>query len=292
MNSIQVLSSNSVQVALCREVMSRGGEVNPREMKTRELLGVSFELQNPRNRLTTLRGRNWSGALAVAEFLWHLRGDTSVDALSFYTPKWKDFADSDGMVRGSCYGARIFSAKDRCRSQWDSVKALLRNDISSRRAILSLMREVDVSEETNDLSCTSTLQFIVRENKLHAFVSMRSNDVIWGVPYDLFLFTSLQELMALELGLEVGRYFHSAASMHIYEKHYELAEVIGRSDQSAIDSGSMPCMTSMSDVRMLADDEISLRRHGVRRHKKDYRGFEASCLTLLNGHRKIKAIAA
>jgi thymidylate synthase len=63
------------------------------------------------------------------------------------------------------------------------------------------------------------MQFILRRGLLDAIVVMRSNDVIWGLPYDMFLFTFLQEMMAVELGVDVGRYHHFAASLHLYEKH-------------------------------------------------------------------------
>src|SRR5690606_7299134 len=203
MTHISAKSANDLQIHLCRALLLRGDEVSPRGMATRELLGVTFQIEDPRDRLTTLGARKWSPSLAVAELSWHLRGDENVDALAFYTPRWREFADSYGVVRGSCYGARIFTPGNNGRSQWDNVRNLLKRDKETRRAVLNFRGEEDVSSLTNDLSCTNTIQFIARDGKLHAFTSMRSNDAIWGVPYDVFLFTCLQELMALEVGLEV-----------------------------------------------------------------------------------------
>ena len=289
MTHIVANSSNDLQRELSLRLLELGAESEPRGMQTRELLGVSFELSNPRNRLTTLPERKWSAALAVAELAWHLRGDTDVEALAFYTPRWRDFADSSGKVRGSCYGQRIFGKGLFRKSQWTNVKKLLQTDINSRRAVLNFRTDEDVSKPTNDLSCTNTLQFIVRENKLHAFTSMRSNDAIWGVPYDLFLFTTLQELMAVELGLDLGRYHHYAASMHVYERHYALAKRIASHEGEAA-LGSMPPISSASEVMEMAKEEESIRLHG-QRGELPLCEFAELCLSLLESHQKLSAAA-
>jgi len=64
---------------------------------------------------------------------------------------------------------------------------------------------------------------MIRDESLDAVVSMRSNDAVLGLPYDVFLFTFLQEMMAVELDLKLGAYHHFASSLHLYEKHRALA---------------------------------------------------------------------
>jgi thymidylate synthase len=289
MSLITASSVNDLQRALCQKLLESGADESPRGLTTRELLGISFEIDNPRNRLTTLACRKWSPALAVAELAWHLRGDMNVEALAFYTPRWREFADVDGQVRGSCYGARIFAPMSNGRSQWDNVRDLLRQDRSSRRAVLNFGLEEDVSEFTNDLSCTNTIQFIVRKNKLHAFVNMRSNDVVWGVPYDVFLFTCLQELMAVELDVDLGGYHHYASSMHVYERHYELAARIAQLGGS-LDVGAMPRMVSADGVRAIAAEESLMRLAGVR-SRLQLGEFEEHCLALLGRHERLSVAA-
>jgi thymidylate synthase len=77
--------------------------------------------------------------------------------------------------------------------------------------------------DCRDAACATSIQFLVREGRLDAVVCMRSNDAIWGLPYDVFLFTFLQELLALTLGFDLGSYHHFASSLHIYQKHLALA---------------------------------------------------------------------
>ena len=55
-------------------------------------------------------------------------------------------------------------------------------------------------------------------------VTMRSNDLIYGFCNDQYCFSKLQELVANELNMEVGDYYHFAHNLHIYEKHYYLKE--------------------------------------------------------------------
>jgi thymidylate synthase len=241
-------SSNAVQVALCSAVLREGSITSPRASSTRELLDVSFKITQPRRRLTTIPERNWNARLAFGELAWHLRGDTSVFPLAHYAKRWKEFASCDSEIRGSCYGAKIFRPDGRGTSQWARIRQLLRSDPSTRRAVLSF-EDVHLDRESApDVSCVSTIQFLVRNDKLHSFVTMRSNDVIWGVPYDVFLFSMFQELMALELTVDLGVYFHRAASMHIYSRHFALAERMALSQGAEDGTDHTPPIHLPSDL--------------------------------------------
>jgi thymidylate synthase len=277
-------SSNEVQRELCRLIIDQGEIVKPRGMETCEMLGLSFSIKNPRRRLTTLPGRAWSSALAVGELAWHLRGDTNVEPLAFYAPKWREFADNSGQVRGSCYGAKIFESDSRGESQWSRVKSLLSEDPYSRRAVLGFQGGGDLSSDVKDVSCTISLQFIVRDGLLHAFAAMRSNDAIWGVPYDLFLFTSFQEIMAAELGVGVGDYHHSAASMHIYSRHYELAKVISKiTDEMLTYDDEMVPMSKSVRESLPALEEALRNGHDISCTDE----FSEMCKNLLLDNKKV-----
>jgi thymidylate synthase len=56
--------------------------------------------------------------------------------------------------------------------------------------------------------------------------NMRSTDLIFGLANDVPAFTFMQEMMAFELGLELGAYIHVSNSLHIYERHFEMCEKI------------------------------------------------------------------
>ena len=53
---------------------------------------------------------------------------------------------------------------------------------------------------------------------------MRSNDAYFGLPHDLFCFSMLQEMVAVKLGIGLGKYTHICSSLHIYEEKVERIE--------------------------------------------------------------------
>ena len=47
-------------------------------------------------------------------------------------------------------------------------------------------------------------------------VVMRSNDLWYGFCNDQYCFSRLQSLVAREVGVEMGEYYHFAHNLHIY----------------------------------------------------------------------------
>jgi thymidylate synthase len=168
--------------------------------------------------------------LAIGELCWHLSGSDDLSAIAYYAPRWREFSDDGSRVVGSCYGKHVFGKNGSEVSQWDRVIQLLAIDPTSRRALLTF-HEAPITAHAKDIACATAMQFFVRNNALDAIVYMRSNDVIRGLPYDILLFTMLQELMAATLGVEVGKYYHICGSLHLYERHYRLAEKIVTSSE-------------------------------------------------------------
>jgi thymidylate synthase len=101
------------------------------------------------------------------------------------------------------------------------------------------------------------MQLFVRDGRIDATVYMRSNDIFLGLPYDLFVFTMLQELFAAELGLDVGRYHHMVGSLHLYETDIERAKRL-LSDRSQL-SFEMPPMDSPHHLGRFLSLEARLR---------------------------------
>ncbi|MAL25559.1 MAG: hypothetical protein CL820_06605 [Croceicoccus sp.] len=201
---------------MCRD---EGEKVSPRGMLTYEVPVVGFELTSPRKRKISWSKRGWSSGLGAAEAAWHLSGSRDVDILAHYAKSWKKYSDDGLRVNGSCYGAKIFSGGE--NSQWEVAKQILKNDLDSRRSVIVTDATVSSDLYTLDKSCLTSMQFLVRDGRLHAVVNMRSNDVYLGLPYDIFLFTIFQERMAFELDISLGSYFHIASSFHLYDRDLE-----------------------------------------------------------------------
>jgi thymidylate synthase len=243
---------DEVQLAVFASVFSFGKRTAPRGISTIECIPLAFTLSDPRKRCILNPARRWSLPLAIGELAWHLSGSDKASSLAYYSSAWNSFADPNGRIVGSCYGAKIFSA-NMTQSQWNRAKELLTIDPDTRRAIL-YFSDCDRNLDGSDVACATSLQFLLREGRLEAVVSMRSNDAVWGLPYDVFLFSFLQEKMATELGVALGSYHHVAASMHIYERHIDLCQrVLDHSDTSS--DLAMPVMDSPDSTAFLIAEE-------------------------------------
>ena len=222
-------------VDLCRLVRDEYEfESAPRGMKIKESLGVQFRIKNPRDRLPMVSARNFSASYFVAETLWYLSGSDSTAWISRYASFWKGISD-DGVTANSAYGARIFRHHGRIASggivQWDYVKEELRKDPDSRRAVIHIRTPDDSLHAVKDVPCTLALQFFIREGKLHLHVNMRSSDIILGIAYDVPAFTVMQEIMANELGVELGEYVHTSNSLHCYERDFDMLDAIANDEE-------------------------------------------------------------
>ncbi len=118
------------------EYSANGARVSPRDLPTLELPPIQLVLANPRRRVLTSVSRKWRLPLAVGEFCWHLSASNELSFIRYYSDRWSEFADDEQTIRGSCYGYRLFRGGERCLSQWETAHKLLRQDPSTRRAVL------------------------------------------------------------------------------------------------------------------------------------------------------------
>jgi thymidylate synthase len=207
---------------------AKSGEKTDLKNVKYELINANLILTNPTANTMCDGARGMSLKYAIAELLWYNSTNPSVKSIEPYSKFWKNISD-DGKTVNSNYGYCI--RKKFGFDQWEMCKQLLSNDSLSRQAVMHIKEARDiVKNPTKDLNCTIALQFFVRNNKLDLIVTMRSNDVWLGLPYDLFNFTCMQMQMAMELGIEVGTYYHNAGSLHMYERDFnKLKEVYDES---------------------------------------------------------------
>ena len=210
-----------------------------------------LELTNPRSRLsrTETRGRPIS---CLGELCWYLAGSSSRDFISYYVgPYGSPLA---GKIVSEAYGPRLVGAS----GQLKRVIELLRQRKTTRRAVVQIFDSDDLGE--SDVPCTCVLQFLVRRDLLQLHVYMRSNDAFIGLPHDVFCFTMIQELVARDLGIEVGSYKHYAASLHVYNQDLsKLSPFMNEGFQSTIAMPKMPIGEPWSAVADVLRCEESLR---------------------------------
>ena len=213
------------------KLLKEAPEVECRGFKTRELTNVHFSIPDPTDRLVHLPCRKFNLPFAITEaYLLAIKTNYAIYATAF-NKNMMQFAERDTTMfthsehpeqRDFFYGAYGY----RIAESIPEIIEKLRKDPTTRQAVLTIHRIQDSFSSAKDVPCTIALQFLIRNNRLELYVYMRSNDAIWGTPYDVFMFTILQEIVANTLRISMGSYYHNVTSLHIYEKHYKMADEI------------------------------------------------------------------
>lgn len=171
------------------------------------------------------RRRQLSMIYAMAELIWYLSGQRTIEMIAAYAPQYVKFANK-GIAWGA-YGWRwqndptFLSALGHEGNQLQAVIDLLRAKSTDRRAVVTMWNAGDLAvalnTPMNDMPCTLSWQFIRRGDRLHMVCTIRSEDLWLGMPYDIFVNTCIQRLIANSLGIEPGSYTHQVGSLHVYE---------------------------------------------------------------------------
>lgn len=243
------MSLTSLVTNTWRDVIDFGHDVKPRGLPCRQLTGYQTFLLDPQNRLVTIPGRRWSLAYAAGELAWYLAGEDALSFIQYYAPSYHKFSDDGERLHGA-YGPRIFRG-----GAWAHVVEKLKNDPDTRQAVIPIFKVEDLEMTSRDTPCTLALQFIRGSSGLDLVVTMRSNDAWLGLPYDAFCFTTLQELMALELGVDVGVYVHQVGSMHLYEK--DLKKIVSMKDQLITAPESLPSISEYGTAQAFIGEMLT-----------------------------------
>ena len=209
---MQILKSENIDYAYLDifELLLQDGIKVVRRNKTMiELPHVFLQLTNPRARVVQNPARKLSLSFLIGEFLWILSGSNRADFINFYNRRMQMFSD-DGLTLYGAYGKRLVN-------QWRPTIDKLRNDSSTRQAVMTILSTEDANVVTKDFPCNTTLFFSTDSNDaLNLTVTVRSQDMLLGFPYDVFHWTLFLENMAKSCNLDVGSYMHLMMNCHYY----------------------------------------------------------------------------
>ena len=193
---------------------------------TRALFNIGFTMHRPQLNIIADEKRKWNLDYAKAEWEWYLSRDPHVKGLGkIYgkiPPIWERMADKEGDVnsnygyqwqRGSVH-KRVMGAEE--TSQLDYVINKLKKHKHTRHAAISIYDAKEHDKFDTDTPCTYAIQFTNVENRLNMCVTMRSNDLWYGFCNDQYQFSKLQEMIAKEINIEMGTYYHFAHNFHLY----------------------------------------------------------------------------
>jgi thymidylate synthase len=210
---------------------------------------VMIEISNPTDRYINIPERKWSKYLPFVESLWIALGLNDLDVLpGRYFKNLYDYSDDGRTWRGG-YGPRIrafsgiasdYNVTDPAYrhimsgfvtvvDQLRYVIESLERDINTRQAIITIgdpakddFDEHQTLKVTKDYPCSRVIQFMMVNDRLNCTVYIRSNDILYGMSaVNIFNFTWMQEYVANIIGVPIGKYYHIANNLHVYEKHYE-----------------------------------------------------------------------
>lgn len=221
---MNVIEADDVDDAY-REILAlilRDGGVTPSRLgPTLDVGPTTVSLEPGKLKIVKNKGRAISPGLAIVEACWILSGGRTVSPLASIAPRFRAFSD-DGETLSGAYGDRL-----RSRFGFDQIRAMtehLRMDPHSRRAFSLIAEPSDIQSASLDVPCNIALIFRRVSKRLDMTVVNRSNDAIFGLPYDIFSFSLLHFHVAEQVGVSMGKHLHIANSMHLYLANKDLAE--------------------------------------------------------------------
>ena len=222
---------------------------------TSEILGGVFVIHDPRRRWASCRRPPLNPAFALAEVVWILNGRNDSRFLNFWNRKLPGYSGTGSTFHGA-YGRRLRQhlGVDQLERAWQVLQA----DPTSRQVVLQIWdSRVDLPDDSGqpaarDVPCNVMAMLKVRDGRLHWTQIIRSNDLFLGVPFNFVQFTTLQEVLAGWLGLELGPYSQWSDSLHVYAEHVDAVGATAFGDE-------IPA----SDDRFDDPKDVSERSFGV-----------------------------
>lgn len=201
-------------------ILDSGHEVGSRNGRVKELLNAQIVITDPVRREVLSINRKANVFAQIAETMWVLAGRSDIEWLSAYLPRAVDYSD-DGKVWRGGYGPRIRGGHFGF-DQLEHVVDLLTEDPLSRRAVIAIYDPTTDAAPGKDIPCNDFLQFQSRDGALHLTVTVRSNDIMWGWSgINAFEWSTLQEIVASLLGINVGHLVFNIGSLHLYQQHWD-----------------------------------------------------------------------
>lgn len=210
LNSVSKVIQDGEMVSGINDILSIGSNFGTKQRDYLELINHSFMIRSPQDKTIKIINRKINYSYAFANIIWVLTFQNDVKFITRYNPNGIKFSD-DGVVINGSTGYRIGN------SSFNAVINKLKQDSTSRRAVLAIFSNEDLEYSSVDIPCNISFQYILRNGRLHAITNMRSQSVAFMLPYDLILYTFIQEVIATLLGVNVGNYYHNSSSFHIYE---------------------------------------------------------------------------
>ena len=197
--------------------------------------------------ILTTKFVGWRGA--ILEMLWIYQAQSNdVRWLQERGVKiWNEWEiDANGNYLGKHFGKEwahtIGTAYGWIVDRYKLTQSLIetiKNDPNNRRMIMSLWQN-EFLETAALPSCVWNSQWSVTNGRVNIMVTVRSNDVPLGMPYNVTQYAVLCHLIARACGLRVGQMTYVINDAHIYENQIEgIQEQLRRRDEKLAADGKL-----------------------------------------------------
>lgn len=235
------------------DTVTDGDELSPRGLLIKEIRDAQITL-DPHYPFQTFKSRNYNLEYFKTEMRWKL-GASKMDASILQAAKmWESVQNPDGSFNSN-YGQYWFG------HQMGLLKAVfeLIRDSDSRRACIPMLRDEHLTPETKDTVCTESVTFHIRHMRLHMSVHMRSSDQVFGLGTDVptfsvLLFLALGILRNNYPGLKAGYITITAASSHVYQRHFDMVRKIGQEEIDQVPVIALPEPSGLDEAMAIIAD--------------------------------------
>jgi thymidylate synthase len=189
-------------------------------VKLLEIVNASFVADEP-----SIFGKP-NDSYIEREIEWYKSMSLNVNDIPGETPAvWKQVATPDGRINSN-YGWCVWSREN--GEQYNNVLRELKQKPTSRRATMIYTRPsmwVDYSRDgMSDFMCTNAVQYVIRDQSVHAIVQMRSNDVFYGYRNDYAWNEYVLKMLSHDLDVSPGIIYWNVGSLHVYERNFNLVK--------------------------------------------------------------------
>ena len=202
-----------------------------------EKINYSFKIKEPKDfypvTLSEARNKVINDYINKELLLFDNGDNNSSGNMSKISKIWDIISNPDGTINSN-YGLMVYHILDagnekyskEMKNQWEWAKSRLILNKHTLQGYLHFNRPMHQFDNNLDQPCTMFIQFYIRNNKLYLAGYMRSNDAVYGTPYNISYFIRLMHRMLNELKdvypeLTLGDYIHNATSIHIYKRTFD-----------------------------------------------------------------------
>ncbi len=189
--------------------------------KRKQIIGYQFRFDNSTDVIPLIKSRFIPVKSCISElyWIWIMQSNKVQDLRDLGCKFWDEWEMGDGTI-GKAYGYQIGKETFGQKSQLHYIINEIKNNPDSSR-ILTELWNVDEAKYMALTPCIHLTQWSVINGELILEVRSRSQDLALGCVANVYQYSILHRLVALECGLKCGDMIYSIHNLHYYDRHEE-----------------------------------------------------------------------